>query len=722
MFSPPMMNTKEREKHMRTHYCGSIGEGDITRRVTVCGWVKNSRDMGGVIFVDVHDREGTLQVVFDSSSVTDSADFAAAERLHSQSVISVTGTIRHRGEDTYNDKLKTGTVELAAESLTVISDCLRLPFDPHNADSVREDTRLKYRYIDLRGENRLDKLKFRHCMLKAARDFLDGESFIEVETPCLTKSTPEGARDYIVPSRTNTGSFYALPQSPQIFKQLLMVGGVDKYYQVARCFRDEDLRADRQPEFTQLDVEMSFVTQEDVLACIEKLIKFIFAKTLPDYALPADFPRMTWTDAMDRYGSDKPDLRFDMVICDVTETARNCGFSVFEDVCANGGVVRAITVKGKADFTRSEIESLTQTAQSLGAKGMAWIALKDGGEIYSVLTKFISESTMAKIIAGCDAREGDFILFCADTLDVVRRVLGSLRLTLADMLSLKCADKFEFVFITDFPQFEFSESENRYKAAHHPFTMPRECDVPLLLTDPANVKAQAYDIALNGVEIGGGSVRIHDSRVQKMMFSALGFSGTETEEKFGFMVNAFKYGTPPHAGFALGVDRLAMLLTGAKSLRDVIAFPKLGDATCPMTDAPAAVESAHLDLLGLSEKQRADGAKTEKNARKSVVSAVSIDVNGIARLSMLAQKDADEAESIRENIAKIVAFAEEMNELPPSDVEIPLTYDIENALRDDVAAVDFTRDELLAFAPETENGYIKVPRAIDAIDEIEGKE
>jgi len=701
---------------MRTHYCGSIGEGDVAHRVTICGWVKSTRDMGGVIFVDVHDREGTVQVVFDSSALTDPDDFAVAEHSHSQSVVSVTGTVRHRGAETYNNKLKTGTVEIAAESLDVLSDCGRLPFDPHNAELVKEDVRLKYRYIDLRRESQLDKLKFRHRILKAARDYLDGDDFIEVETPCLTKSTPEGARDYIVPSRTDNGAFYALPQSPQIFKQLLMVGGVDKYYQVARCFRDEDLRADRQPEFTQLDVEMSFVTQEDVLVCIEKLIKSIFEKTLPDYTLPVHFPRMTWTEAMDKYGSDKPDLRFDMPITDITETASACGFSVFESVCENGGVVRAITVKGKADFTRGEIESLTRSAESLGARGMAWIALKSDGEIYSVLTKFIGDASMAKIIAETDAAPGDFILFCADKIDTARRVTGSLRLELADMLSLKDAQKFEFVLITGFPQFEYSEAENRFKAAHHPFTMPYESDIPLLLTNPEKVRAQAYDIALNGVEIGGGSVRIHNPDVQKMMFAALGFSDAETEEKFGFMVNAFKFGTPPHAGFALGVDRLVMILTGAKSLREVIAFPKLGDSSCPMTHAPSAVEDAHLDLLGLalaradSETQAKQKEKAKMNTKKSVVQ---INVNEISRLSLLAEKDADEAERIRENLAKIVSFAEEMNELPPLEIELSLQSDVENIFREDTAEITFTRNELLSCAPETENGYIKVPRAID---------
>ena len=497
----------------RTEYCGLIGEAQIGSRQTLCGWVWTKRDMGGVIFLDLGDREGVMQVVCNASYLP-AADFQTAEGLRNQSVICVSGTIRLRDEETVNPKIKTGTVELLADELHLLSPSDPLPYALEDGAAVREDLRLKYRFLDIRRPEMYRNLKFRHIVQKAAEDYLDSEGFLCVETPMLTKSTPEGARDYLVPSRVHPGCFYALPQSPQIFKQLLMVGGIDKYYQVARCFRDEDLRADRQPEFTQVDMEMSFVEQEDVLVHLEKLFKYLM-KRVKNLDITEPFPRMTWTEAMDRYGSDKPDIRFGLPIVDLTETVQGCTFSVFRSVLDKGGVVRAINVRGKADFTRSTIEDLTEQAVKLGAKGMAWIAWKPDGEIYSILTKYFSDEQMQAMLAAMDAKPGDFILFSADKLAAVRRVLGGLRLILGDMLSLRDKNEYRFLFVTDFPQFEYSEEEHRYISTHHPFTMPYPEDVQYLFSDPARVRAQAYDVVLNGIELGSGSVRIHDMPSRK---------------------------------------------------------------------------------------------------------------------------------------------------------------------------------------------------------------
>lgn len=710
---------------MRTHYCGAVTEQDTGKSVTVCGWVKTSRDMGGVIFIDVHDREGTLQVVCNAS-IINAEGFETAERIHTQSVVRASGKIRIRDAETYNDKLKTGTIELAAESLELISDCARLPFEPDDLPNsqVREDLRLKYRFIDLRRDSQISNLKFRHKLLKVTRDFLDERDFIEVETPYLTKSTPEGARDYIVPSRIHPGTFYALPQSPQIFKQLLMVGGIDKYYQIARCFRDEDLRADRQPEFTQVDMELSFASQEDILKHLESLFRHIFKETMPHYQLSkTPFRRMTWTDAMDIYGSDKPDTRFDMPIYDITNIAKTSGFEVFRNVTESGGVVRAVCVKGKADFSRTEIEDMTRASASFGAKGMAWISLRKSDndntnakyEVYSILTKFMSKTEIDSIIEKTQAESGDFIFFCADKLTIVRKVLGNMRLLVADLLGLRSPDKFEFLIVTDFPQFEYSETENRYMAAHHPFTMPYEEDIPYLLTEPERVRAQAYDFVLNGIELGSGSIRIHDSQIQKMMFTALGFRDEEIEERFGFMVNAFRYGTPPHGGFAFGVDRLVMILTGSKSLRDVIAFPKLGDASCPLTDAPSAVDKSQLDLLGLNDALEEGGTEKIRERRKKAEKVkIDIDIGNVTKLAMLTEKNSEESESMKESLIKIVSLAEEMNSLDIIVKPDELIFSSsENVFRDDICKSFYKRDELIICTPDSENGYIKVPKVLE---------
>jgi aspartyl-tRNA synthetase len=692
----------------RTEYCGRLTEADIGRRITAAGWVQAKRDMGGVIFIDLHDREGILQVVFNAMNLTPT-DFSVAENLKNQSVVMVDGVIRLRDTETVNPKIATGTIELMADRIELISVSDPLPFSLEDGHAIREDLRLKYRYLDLRRPTMIANLKYRHKVQKVVQDYLDAEDFICVETPMLTKSTPEGARDYLVPSRVHPGTFYALPQSPQIFKQLLMVGGIDKYYQVARCFRDEDLRADRQPEFTQVDMEMSFVDQEDILIHLEKLFKYIF-KTVKGIDFPDPFPRLTWTECMDTYGSDKPDLRFGLPIVDICEIAKTCSFSVFRKVCDAGGVVRAICVPGGASFTRTEIELLTAKAQSYGAKGMAWIAIRPDGEIYSILTKYFSESDIDAIIAATGARPGDFILFCADKLAAVRRILGALRLDLGDMLGLRKKDDYQFLIVTDFPQFEWSDEENRFMATHHPFTMPYEEDIQYLFSDPGRVRAQAYDVVLNGTELGSGSIRIHRPDVQEKMFQALGFTKEEIDSRFGFMVNAFRYGTPPHGGFAFGLDRLVMLMVGADSLRDVIAFPKIKDASCPLTNAPDFVDESQLAVLGIGAAAEHVAAGTHQ---KKSVAATEIDVDNVANLARLTLSPA-EKETMRTELGAIITFADQLSVLDTTDVPVTAhVVPIKNIFREDIPTVASDRDTLLQNAPTKSDGYITVPRAFE---------
>jgi aspartyl-tRNA synthetase len=689
---------------MRTDYCGALRDKDMGRTVTAAGWVQTKRDMGGVIFIDLGDREGRLQVVFDLQNLSP-ADFSAAERLHNQSVIRVTGLIRKRSADTYNPRLETGTIELMAQQLTVLSQAAPLPFDPSENLPVREDLRLRYRYLDLRRPALYQNLRTRHQLVRIVEEYLDREGFLNVETPMLCKSTPEGARDYLVPSRVHPGSFYALPQSPQIYKQLLMVGGIDRYYQIARCFRDEDLRADRQPEFTQVDMEMSFVEQEDIFVHLEKLFKHIM-REMKGLDIREPFIRMTWQQAMDVYGSDKPDLRFGLPIVDLTEIARSCSFSVFRRVADAGGVVRAICVPGGNDFTRSVIDELTRKAQSYGAKGMAWIALRPDGEVYSILTKYFSEADITAIIRAVDAKPGDFILFCADKLATVRRVLGSLRLDLGDLLGLRDKQVYKFLFVTDFPQFEWSEEEKRWVATHHPFTMPYPEDLPYLQSDPARVRAQAYDVVLNGTELGSGSIRIHDRQVQQQMFAALGFSEEEIQDRFGFMVNAFQYGTPPHGGFAFGLDRLTMLLCGADSLREVVAFPKIKDASDPMTSAPTTVSPDQLEVLGLLEgfKQEHLSAAAEKKKN-----ADRIDIERVANLARLSLTD-EERRTLPDQMGEIIAFADQLAALDTTDVPITAhLVPLRNVFREDTPEQIFTRDEMLQNAPTSDGIYMTVP-------------
>ncbi len=689
----------------RTQYLGALREEAVGHQETVMGWVENKRDMGGVIFVDMRDREGTLQVVFDAGYLK-GEDFQTAQRLRLESVIAVTGVIRHRDETTFNPRLATGTIELAARQLEVLSQAAPLPFALDEGENVREELRLTYRFLDLRRPRMLANLRFRHAVQKAAQDFLDQAGFIEVETPMLTKSTPEGARDYLVPSRVHPGTFYALPQSPQIFKQLLMVGGVDKYYQIARCFRDEDLRADRQPEFTQVDMEMSFVDQEDILCHLETMFQHIFYQVMGK-RIEEPFKRITWTEAMDRYGSDKPDLRFDLPIVDLTDLCAGCGFSVFRKAVEAGGVVRAINAKQCGDFTRSAIEELTQKAMGLGAKGMAWIAVKDNGELYSILTKYFTQAEMQELLTRMEAEPGDFILFAADSLANVRSILGGLRLELGDMLDLRPRDEFCFLFVTDFPQFEYSEEEKRYVAMHHPFTMPYPEDLPLLKTDPAKVRAQAYDVVLNGVELGSGSIRIHRQDIQQAMFEALGFSHEEIQDRFGFMVNAFQYGTPPHGGFAFGLDRLVMLLLGERSLREVIAFPKIKDASCPMTQAPSPVDASQLEVLHLGAEARTEKTKRAENQ------AAKIDVDHVADLAKL-HLTQEEKETMAQEMEDMVAFANQLAAIDTDGVAQSATaMKLDSVFRPDIPGEPLERDALLANAKTIGGGYIIVPRVVE---------
>lgn len=685
----------------RTHYCGALTEEEVGKRVTVCGWVQTKRDMGGVIFIDLRDREGTLQTVFDARLLTEE-DFKLAEGVRNQSVVQITGIMRIRDEETYNPRLKTGTIELAAESIFLLSEAAPLPFPMEDGFPVREELRLKYRYLDLRRPCVQENLRFRSRVQSVIRRFLEKEGFIEVETPMLTKSTPEGARDYLVPSRVHPGEFYALPQSPQLFKQLLMVGGLDKYYQFARCFRDEDLRADRQPEFTQVDMELSFAEQEDILRHLEKLFKELFKECM-GMELPA-FKRMTWLEAMELYGSDKPDLRFDMPIYELSDIAQNCSFSLFRQAVQAGGKLRALCVKGGASYSRTQIEELTQNALSLGAKGMAWISVQSDGSYYSILTKFMSRDELNEIALRVKAEPGDFILFCADSLETVRRVLGGLRLEIARELKLIAPDRFEFLIVTDFPQFEYSHEEKRYISAHHPFTMPREEDIDKLKSEPEKVRAQAYDVVLNGVELGSGSIRIHDWRIQKLMFEALGFTEEQLKERFGFFLEAFKYGAPPHGGFAFGLDRLVMLMLGADSLREVIAFPKNKEAVCVMTGAPDYVDDEQLDALGLNKMEQT----SVKAGRKA---SVKMDLDNIAMLARL-NIPPEERGRLERDMQDIINMAGRLEEIE-TDREMVNISGLVNVMRPDEPGSAWERDSLLENAPTKTEQYILVPRVIE---------
>ena len=580
----------------RTCRCAELSEKNIGEEVTMMGWVQKQRNKGGIIFVDMRDRSGILQVIFEDGEINE-ADFAKAEKLRSEFVIAVKGKITARS-GAVNENLATGAIELRAEELRVLSESDTPPF-PIEADSkTKEELRLKYRYLDLRRPDLQRNLIMRSKVATLIRQFLADEGFLEIETPMLTKSTPEGARDYLVPSRVHPGTFYALPQSPQLFKQLLMCSGYDRYFQLARCFRDEDLRADRQPEFTQVDMELSFVDEDDVMDVNERLLQKLFKEIL-DVDIELPIQRMTWQEAMDRFGSDKPDLRFGMELKDVSDIVKDCGFGVFTGALENGGSVRGINAKGQGGMPRKKIDALVKFAKDFGAKGLAYLAVNEDGTYKSSFAKFMTEDELKALVDAMEGEPGDLLLFAADKNKVVWDVLGNLRLEIAKNLDLLDKNVYKFLWVTEFPEFEYSEEQGRYLAMHHPFTMPFEDDIQYLESNPEKVRARAYDIVLNGTEIGGGSIRIHQDDVQEKMLRALGFTDEKAHEQFGFLLDAFKYGVPPHAGLAYGLDRLVMIMAHEDSIRDVIAFPKIKDASCLMTDAPNVVDDKQLEELSL---------------------------------------------------------------------------------------------------------------------------
>lgn len=581
----------------RTHHCGKLGEGDVGQVVRLNGWVHNRRDLGGVIFLDVRDRSGIVQVVCNPEFSEEAA--ALADQLRSEYVIAVEGKVVARDEETVNPNIATGRIEVQATAIQLLNRAKTPPFTLNQpVDDVDESIRLKYRYLDLRREAMQQTFKIRHKAIQVMRRFLDAHEYMELETPMLTKSTPEGARDYLVPSRLHEGEFYALPQSPQLFKQLFMVAGFERYYQFPRCFRDEDLRADRQPEFTQLDIETSFLPPEALQEEMEQMMAEVFRETI-GMNIPVPFPRLTYQEAMDRYGSDKPDLRFGLELRDVSSIVKDSEFKVFSGAIQNGGQVKGLNAKGCAGYSRKDIDVLTEYLKPYGAKGLAWIAWKEDG-LTGPIIKFFSDVEKEQLVEKLDAEQGDLLLFVADQAEVVAESLGQLRLKLAQDLNLIPDDEYAFAWITDFPLLEYDEERKRYVAKHHPFTMPHPEDVDKLTTDPAHVRAQAYDMVCNGYEIGGGSMRIYERDVQEKMFQALGFTSEEARERFGFLLDAFEYGTPPHGGIAFGLDRIIMLLAKRHNLREVIAFPKTQSASCLMTEAPGPVDAEQLEELHIA--------------------------------------------------------------------------------------------------------------------------
>ena len=599
----------------RTHRCTELSAANVGEEVTVMGWVQKSRNKGGIIFVDLRDRSGLLQIIFeqgeDLSRAVDAVNFEKAETLRSEFVIAVVGKVEKRGGNT-NENMKTGDIEIRATQLRILSESDTPPFPIESESKTKEELRLKYRYLDLRRPDLQEKIMMRSRVTAKIREFMTNEGFLEIETPILNKSTPEGARDYLVPSRVHPGNFYALPQSPQLFKQLLMCSGYDRYFQIAKCFRDEDLRADRQPEFTQVDMELSFVDVDDVIEVNERLLQTVFKDTIGiDVQLPIQ--RMTWQEAMDRFGSDKPDTRFGMELVNVSDVVADCGFGVFTGALENGGSVRGINAKGQGEMPRKKIDALVEFAKGFGAKGLAYVAIQNDGTVKSSFAKFMTDEQMAALIEKMDGQNGDLLLFAADKNKVVWDVLGNLRLELARNLELLDKNQYNFLWVTEFPLLEWSEDEERYVAMHHPFTMPMEEDLELLDTDPGKVRAKAYDIVLNGTELGGGSVRIFQNDIQEKMFEIIGLSKETANERFGFLLNAFKYGVPPHAGLAFGLDRMVMLMAQADSIREVIAFPKVKDASCLMTDAPNIVDDVQLDELCIAIQKPAEAEGESEN-------------------------------------------------------------------------------------------------------------
>jgi len=586
----------------RTHRCTELSNSNVGEIVTVMGWVQKSRNKGGIIFVDLRDRSGLLQIIFEEGDIG-AEGFEKACKLRSEFVVAVVGKVETRS-GAVNENLLTGTIEVRATELRILSESETPPFPIEEDSKTKEELRLKYRYLDLRRPDLVRNLMLRSKVATLTRQFLSDEGFLEIETPMLTKSTPEGARDYLVPSRVHPGNFYALPQSPQIFKQLLMVSGYDRYFQIVKCFRDEDLRADRQPEFTQIDMELSFVDVDDVISVNERLLQKMFKESIGiDVSLPIQ--RMTWREAMDRYGSDKPDTRFGMELKNVSELVKDCGFAVFTGALQNGGSVRGINANGQGEMPRKKIDALIEFAKGYGAKGLAYLSINADGTYKSSFSKFMTEEELSALVEAMEGKPGDLLFFAADKDKVVFDVLGNLRLEIARNLEILDKNTYNFLWVTEFPLLEYSEEEGRYTAMHHPFTMPMDEDLSLLETDPGKVRAKAYDIVLNGTEVGGGSVRIFQNNVQEKMFEVLGFTKEEAYERFGFLLNAFKYGVPPHAGLAYGLDRLVMLMAKEDSIRDVIAFPKVKDASCLLTDAPNVVDDKQLEELSIALAKKA---------------------------------------------------------------------------------------------------------------------
>ncbi|EJD78524.1 aspartate--tRNA ligase [Staphylococcus epidermidis] len=581
----------------RTTYCGLVTEEFLNEKVTLKGWVHNRRDLGGLIFVDLRDREGIVQIVFNPDFSEEALQ--VAETVRSEYVVEVQGVVTKRDAETINPKIKTGQVEVQVSNIEIINKSKTPPFSINEENvNVDENIRLKYRYLDLRRQELAQTFKMRHQTTRSIRQYLDNNGFFDIETPVLTKSTPEGARDYLVPSRVHEGEFYALPQSPQLFKQLLMISGFDKYYQIVKCFRDEDLRADRQPEFTQVDIEMSFVDQEDIIAMGEDMLRKV-VKDVKGIDVSGPFPRMTYAEAMDRFGSDKPDTRFGMELINVSQLGKEMNFKVFKDTVDNNGEIKAIVAKDAADkYTRKDMDALTEFVNIYGAKGLAWVKVVDDG-LSGPIARFFEDANVETLKQLTEAKPGDLVMFVADKPNVVAQSLGALRIKLAKELGLIDESKLNFLWVTDWPLLEYDEDAKRYVAAHHPFTSPKREDIEKLDTEPENVQANAYDIVLNGYELGGGSIRIHDGELQQKMFEVLGFTNEQAQEQFGFLLDAFKYGAPPHGGIALGLDRLVMLLTNRTNLRDTIAFPKTASATCLLTDAPGEVSDKQLQELSL---------------------------------------------------------------------------------------------------------------------------
>ena len=581
----------------RSHRCAELSLANAGDEVTVMGWVQKQRNKGGIIFVDLRDRSGILQIIFEESDCG-AESFAKAEKMRSEFVIAVVGKVEKRS-GAVNENLATGEIEIRAKQVRILSEAETPPFPVESDSKTKEEIRLKYRYLDLRRPDLQQKMMLRSKIVSEMRDFMSKEGFLEIETPILCKSTPEGARDYLVPSRVHPGQFYALPQSPQLYKQLLMCSGYDRYFQIAKCFRDEDLRADRQPEFTQADMELSFVDVDDVIEVNERLIQHVCKEAI-GLDVPLPIPRMTWKEAMERFGSDKPDTRFAMELVNVSDVVAGCGFGVFTSALENGGSVRGLNVKGQAAMPRKKIDALVDFAKGYGAKGLAYLCIQEDGTYKSSFAKFMTEEELDKLAQAMDGEKGDLLLFAADKNAIVYSVLGALRVELGKQLELIDESKFNFLWVVEFPLLEWSEEENRFMAMHHPFTMPMEEDWQYIDSDPGRVRAKAYDIVLNGVELGGGSVRIHQNDIQEKMFEVLGFTKEQAWEQFGFLLNAFQYGVPPHAGLAYGLDRFVMLLVHADNIREVIAFPKIKDASCLMTQAPGGVDEKQLEELQIA--------------------------------------------------------------------------------------------------------------------------